>query len=153
MVQNSQKIHTKQWNTRKSCTIINGKRVEEEKRICYHIIKGNVLEMTLYWDASVNGEDAMKMKIIVMDEAEKRLGTFELEAGGVQEVEQALRCREYRSGVCSQHADPVKQVFIRTFGYFDIFVNSHPIEFSCSKAKELLALLVDRGGESLRRKR
>jgi two-component SAPR family response regulator len=38
------------------------------------------------------------------------------------------------------------RVFIRTFGYFEIFVNGKPIEFSSSKAKELLALLVDRKG-------
>ncbi len=38
------------------------------------------------------------------------------------------------------------QVSIRTFGYFDIFVNDKPIAFRNKKAKELLALLVDRRG-------
>jgi hypothetical protein len=95
---------------------------------------------------AVNGEDSMKMKIIVMDDTEKRLGTFELEAGGIQEVEQALRCSGYRSDSCTASEAPEKQIFIRTFGHFDIFVNGHPIEFSSGKAKELLALLVDRGG-------
>ena len=38
------------------------------------------------------------------------------------------------------------QVSIRTFGYFDIFVNGKPIAFRNKKAKELLALLVDRRG-------
>lgn len=37
-------------------------------------------------------------------------------------------------------------VFIRTFGYFEVFVNQRPIVFSSEKAKELLALLVDRQG-------
>lgn len=38
------------------------------------------------------------------------------------------------------------KVYIRTFGYFDVFVDDRPIAFSSRKAKELLALLVDRRG-------
>ena len=38
------------------------------------------------------------------------------------------------------------RVTVRTFGYFDIFVNDKPIAFRNKKAKELLALLVDRRG-------
>lgn len=41
------------------------------------------------------------------------------------------------------------RVFIKTFGYFDVFVDSKPVYFSSSKAKELLALLVDRSGGSV----
>lgn len=37
-------------------------------------------------------------------------------------------------------------VSIRTFGYFDIFVDGQPILFKNEKAKELIALLVDRKG-------
>lgn len=37
-------------------------------------------------------------------------------------------------------------VYIRTFGYFDVFVNENPIPFKNKKAKELLAMLVDRKG-------
>ena len=37
-------------------------------------------------------------------------------------------------------------VYIRTFGSFDIFVNDRAIPFSSEKAKELLAILVDRRG-------
>ncbi len=37
-------------------------------------------------------------------------------------------------------------VSIRTFGYFDVFVGDKPIAFRSKKAKELLALLVDRKG-------
>lgn len=37
-------------------------------------------------------------------------------------------------------------VYIRTFGYFDVFVNDKPIAFKNKKSKELLALLVDRQG-------
>lgn len=42
--------------------------------------------------------------------------------------------------------EEAKEIVIRTFGYFDIFVNGEAIPFSCKKAKELLALLVDRRG-------
>lgn len=41
---------------------------------------------------------------------------------------------------------PVSQVRIRTFGYFDVFVDDKPIAFRNEKSKELLALLVDRRG-------
>lgn len=40
-------------------------------------------------------------------------------------------------------------VFIKTFGYFDVFVEDKPVYFSSSKSKELLALLVDRRGGSV----
>lgn len=39
-----------------------------------------------------------------------------------------------------------KQIFVKTFGYFDVFVDNQPIMFRSSKAKELMALLVDRQG-------
>lgn len=38
------------------------------------------------------------------------------------------------------------RVSIRTFGYFEVFVDGEPIPFGSGKAKELLALLVDRRG-------
>jgi two-component SAPR family response regulator len=41
---------------------------------------------------------------------------------------------------------PERRVFIRTFGRFEVFLNGRPVEFSSGKAKELLALLVDRKG-------
>jgi two-component SAPR family response regulator len=39
-----------------------------------------------------------------------------------------------------------RKVFVKTFGHFDVFVNHQPIMFRSGKAKELLALLVDRQG-------
>lgn len=39
-----------------------------------------------------------------------------------------------------------RRVSIRTFGYFDVFVDGRPIAFRNKKSKELLALLVDRRG-------
>lgn len=39
-----------------------------------------------------------------------------------------------------------RKIFARTFGNFDLFVNGKAIMFKSAKAKELLALLVDRQG-------
>ena len=36
--------------------------------------------------------------------------------------------------------------YARTFGYFDFFIEGEPIAFKSAKAKELLALLIDRRG-------
>ncbi|MGN0384214.1 MAG: PAS domain-containing protein [Eubacterium sp.] len=42
--------------------------------------------------------------------------------------------------------DNKKAIYIRTFGYFDVFVGDRPIAFRSQKSKELFALLVDRRG-------
>lgn len=39
-----------------------------------------------------------------------------------------------------------KNIFIRTFGNFDVFIDNKPIYFSSAKSKELLALLVNKRG-------
>ncbi|MBQ2690735.1 MAG: PAS domain-containing protein [Clostridia bacterium] len=39
-----------------------------------------------------------------------------------------------------------KKVYVRTFGYFDVFVDDEPVVFRSKKSKELMALLVDRRG-------
>ena len=39
-----------------------------------------------------------------------------------------------------------KEIFARTFGHFDLFVDGSPIIFKSTKAKELLAYLIDRQG-------
>lgn len=39
-----------------------------------------------------------------------------------------------------------KKVSVRTFGYFDVFLNGKAIPFRHSKSKELLAILIDRRG-------
>lgn len=41
------------------------------------------------------------------------------------------------------------KIWIRTFGAFDVFLDGVPIRFPSAKAKELLAILVDRRGGSL----
>ena len=39
-----------------------------------------------------------------------------------------------------------KKIYARTFGYFDLFIDGKPMLFKSVKAKELLALLIDRRG-------
>lgn len=39
-----------------------------------------------------------------------------------------------------------KRIYAKTFGHFDLFVDGKPIMFRSGKAKELLALLIDRQG-------
>lgn len=39
-----------------------------------------------------------------------------------------------------------RRVFIQTFGRFEVFLDGKPVEFKSAKAKEFLALLVDRKG-------
>lgn len=42
---------------------------------------------------------------------------------------------------------PGQRVVVRTFGYFNVLIDGQPIAFQHEKAKELLALLVDRQGK------
>lgn len=39
-----------------------------------------------------------------------------------------------------------RRIYVRTFGHFDLFVDERPVMFRSNKAKELLALLIDRQG-------
>lgn len=48
--------------------------------------------------------------------------------------------------------EPHPNTYIRTFGSFEVFVNDEIVHFNRSKAKEMLAYLVDRRGSSVSRK-
>ena len=43
-------------------------------------------------------------------------------------------------------------IFARTFGNFDLFVDGKPVSFGRTKARELLAFLIDRQGAQISRK-
>lgn len=64
----------------------------------------------------------------------------------------ALLCLRQQVEVIVQQSGTVMErtgsprVSIRTFGYFDVFVDGHPMVFRNEKSKELLAVLVDRQG-------
>lgn len=49
-------------------------------------------------------------------------------------------------GTQAAHDGKKPRVSIRTFGYFDVFVDGEPVVFRYEKSKEMLALLVDRKG-------
>lgn len=66
-------------------------------------------------------------------------------AGAGTEKEQADKQKPGERGPAQQEG-PGPRVRIRTFGYFDVFVDGRPVMFRNGKAKELLALLVDRRG-------
>ncbi|MBR4027335.1 MAG: PAS domain-containing protein [Lachnospiraceae bacterium] len=54
--------------------------------------------------------------------------------------------KEYQVSEPANDMENVPNVFVKTFGYFDIFIDGKPIVFKNAKAKELLAILVDRQG-------
>ena len=62
----------------------------------------------------------------------------------LEEVEYALRGRREASGNSAR-------IVIRTFGNFDVFVDGEMLTFPRSKAKEVLAYLVDQQGSGVRR--
>lgn len=41
------------------------------------------------------------------------------------------------------------EIFVKTFGSFEIFVNGQPVVFKRQKSKELLAVLIDREGDNV----
>ncbi len=49
-------------------------------------------------------------------------------------------------------SESTSRIRVQTFGHFDVFVDGRLVSFGRSRAKELLALLVDRQGEPLSRK-
>ena len=57
-------------------------------------------------------------------------------------IKRCLEAFDYLSG-------RLAEVRVRTFGVFDVFVNDSPIIFHNAKAKELLALCIDRQGASV----
>ena len=78
---------------------------------------------------------------------------YAFDAFGVNAVDYVLkpyttdmirRALEKASLIKDKGKDP--KITVKTFGYFDVFVQGKPIVFSSAKSKELLALLVDRKG-------
>ena len=78
---------------------------------------------------------------------------YALEAFGVDAVDYVLKPYEpesikkaYDKALLIKDAVSENHIFIKTFGYFDVFVDDKSVNFSSAKSKELLALLVDRNG-------
>ena len=65
----------------------------------------------------------------------------------VSDTMTSYRCHVMLYNLDAREPEPAEPVVrIRTFSYFDIFVNDKPIAFRNEKSKELFALLVDRRG-------
>ena len=64
-----------------------------------------------------------------------------------EEIDHAMRWRGEQSGPSERRA----QIYARTFGEFDLYANGQVVAFPRSKAKELLAYLIDRQGGSITR--
>ncbi len=78
---------------------------------------------------------------------------YALEAFGVDAVDYVLKPYEpetlkkaYDKALLIKDAVSENHILIKTFGYFDVFVDGKSVNFSSAKSKELLALLVDRNG-------
>ena len=77
---------------------------------------------------------------------------YRLHAKGyiLKPVSKALIQEElYHLDIPQKVKGPQKRVQIHTFGTFDVFVDQQPLRFSRSRAKELLAYLVDRQGNGV----
>ena len=49
------------------------------------------------------------------------------------------------------HASPSVHILVKTFGYFDVYVDDRPVSFKLAKSKEILAYLVDKQGTGVTR--
>lgn len=90
--------------------------------------------------------------------SEYALDAFRLHASGyllkpvnkqrlAEEIEHAMHWHSEQNSLSGKRA----QVFARTFGEFDLYANGQVVAFPRSKAKELLAYLIDRQGGSITR--
>lgn len=68
------------------------------------------------------------------------------EAGAVSYLLKPVQQEEIFKFLAKAERKHKKRVMIRTFGHFDVYVDEEPIYFSNAKAKELIALLIDRRG-------
>ena len=80
-------------------------------------------------------------------------GNYALDAFGVDAVDYVMKPyepedikRAYDKALLIKDAVTENRVFVKTFGYFDVFVDGKSVSFPSAKSKELLALLVDRNG-------
>lgn len=92
--------------------------------------------------------DIMLVYMTGHDKCDKyAMSTIDLHAAGLLRKpysEEDLRYAVESARLLSRRGK--KRIFARTFGYFDLFVEGKPVLFKSAKAKELLALLVDRQG-------
>lgn len=88
--------------------------------------------------------------VFVTDFIGSQIKAFEMDALGYVATPMSEECvKNIINKAQKLHFEEKIKPAIRTFGNFDIFVNDKAVLFSNKKAKELLALLVDKCGGSL----
>ena len=70
----------------------------------------------------------------------------------LSEIEFALETADHTGRDVPEEKAEESRVKVETFGYFNLLLNGKPVNFKRSKAKELLACLVDRQGKYVSRK-
>lgn len=85
--------------------------------------------------------------------SEYALKAFELHASGylMKPVSTDKLVEEIEYAIVGRRNLPTSHITVRTFGNFDILVDGESVSFGRSKAKELLAYLIDRNGAGIKR--
>lgn len=66
-------------------------------------------------------------------------------------VSQEKLAAEVRYACSEKNAAPSAHIRVKTFGYFDVYVEDKPVSFKLAKSKEILAYLVDKQGSGVTR--
>ena len=66
-------------------------------------------------------------------------------------VSQEKLAAEVRYACGEKNAAPSAHIHVKTFGYFDVYVEDKPVSFKLAKSKEILAYLVDKQGSGVTR--
>lgn len=105
----------------------SGEGVEVGKRL--QQIKPNIL-LVYFMESENNIAEILKLRAVTYLMPPYKMEDF------VYAMEAAVLLYE------RQH----RRIYARTFGHFDLFLDGRPVLFKSAKAKELLALLIDRQG-------
>ena len=100
-------------------------------------------------------EEAPATAVIFLSGSDRyAMEALEFHAAGyiIKPVKRARLINEISYAIAHRHTGNMIKAHVRTFGEFDLLVDGSPVFFSRSKAKELLAYLVDRQGASVSRK-
>lgn len=85
--------------------------------------------------------------------SEHAIDAFKLHASGylLKPVNPKSLAKEIEYAFRTLNNTPRKNIEMRTFGHFDVFVDGETVKFARERSKELLAYLVDRNGSSVTR--
>lgn len=126
----------------------------------FELFKKNAIDI-IFINVSVIGEKALNIcklikthynktsVIIVSENRDLTLEAFDVSANGyillpITEQNVQKEIDKVNNVILKK-----KNIFVKTFGYFDIFVNGDAVHFTNSKSKEFLALLIDLCGGTI----